>query len=182
MEQWKIVQDGRIRHGYCYYVSNMAKVVEVKSTVDGVMKRELPQTPLQKAGYVTVTMHYETGRKRIRVHCLVARAFHPNPDNKPQVDHIDKDVQNNISSNLRWADGVEQAANKTPRKKAKHMTEEEVLYVFTMRGIKTAAVLGGELNRNPDSISDAWRGADKKKRIWRLEYLETNPTNKHLFV
>lgn len=42
------------------------------------------------------------GGKKILVHRLVARAFIPNPDNLPIVDHIDENKQNNSVSNLRW--------------------------------------------------------------------------------
>lgn len=48
-----------------------------------------------------------------RVHRLIAEAFLPNPENKPTVDHIDMNKQNNALSNLRWATVQEQSLNST---------------------------------------------------------------------
>ena len=43
---------------------------------------------------------------------LVAKAFLPNPDNLPTVDHIDRDSTNNHVSNLRWASYQTQVMNR----------------------------------------------------------------------
>jgi hypothetical protein len=52
-------------------------------------------------GYRTVTL---PGRKQRYVHRLVAEAFVGNPDNLPEVNHIDSDPGNAAASNLEWVD------------------------------------------------------------------------------
>ena len=52
-------------------------------------------------GYRTVTL---PGGKQRYVHRLVAQAFVDNPDNLPEVNHIDSDRSNAAASNLEWVD------------------------------------------------------------------------------
>lgn len=56
--------------------------------------------------------HTETGTKKVRIHRAVASAFIPNPENKPQVDHINGDTADNRVCNLRWATQSENLFNR----------------------------------------------------------------------
>ena len=58
-------------------------------------------------GYSVVTLS-ENGRgKTFRVCRLVAKAFLPNPENKPQVDHINTVRDDDRAENLRWVTAKE---------------------------------------------------------------------------
>lgn len=66
-------------------------------------------------GYHQVVL-YNPKRKCLFVHRLVAGHYILNPDNKPEVDHIDRDIDNNDLSNLRWATRSENRQNqRSPR-------------------------------------------------------------------
>lgn len=90
-----------------YMVSNTGKVVSLKST-RGICAYETED------GYLRVPLTDSSlNQKQCHklVHRLVAIAFIENPDNKPEVDHIDQDKTNNHVSNLRWADKYAQQRN-----------------------------------------------------------------------
>lgn len=53
-------------------------------------------------GYKNVMLYNHQKRKVYYVHRLVANAFIPNPDNLPQVNHIDGNKSNNCVANLEW--------------------------------------------------------------------------------
>ena len=82
------------------------------STLGRVRKRKngfYPKIGLNKqTGYYQVALN----GKPYPLHRLLAEAFIPNPENKPWVDHIDGDRQNNCLSNLRWCTRAENNRNK----------------------------------------------------------------------
>jgi len=62
-------------------------------------------------GYLKVGFCKDKKRKHFRIHRLVAEAFIPNPENKPEVEHRDCNRKNNHFTNLRWATRSENQMN-----------------------------------------------------------------------
>ena len=60
-----------------------------------------------RKGYKIIELHGDDGStKRFPLHRLVAKAFIPNPDDLPQVNHKDENKANNHSYNLEWCDNA----------------------------------------------------------------------------
>ena len=71
-------------------------------------KRKLNQYSVSRNRKYLIVVVSENGKqKQYYVHRLVASAFIPNPENKPQVNHIDGNPSNNNISNLEWVTGKE---------------------------------------------------------------------------
>ena len=75
-----------------------------------------------KDGYPTIFLWRYKRKVRCRVNRLVAQAFIPNSQNKPEVNHIDGNKQNNRVSNLEWCTRTENErhAYKTGLKQPKY--------------------------------------------------------------
>lgn len=58
-------------------------------------------------GYKGITLTKDKKRYPKKVHRLVAEAFIPNPNNKPQINHIDCNKSNNNINNLEWCTNSE---------------------------------------------------------------------------
>ena len=57
---------------------------------------------ISSCGYPSVELFNNEGSARKTIHRLVAEAFIPNPDNYPQINHIDENKLNPSVENLEW--------------------------------------------------------------------------------
>ena len=99
-EVWKDI----VGYENLYQVSNLGNVKTVKQ--NKILKQHI-----SAFGYLRCRMRKNNKTKKIVVHRLVAKAFIPNPENKPCVDHIDTNKQNNNVKNLRWVTYSENMKN-----------------------------------------------------------------------
>ena len=108
-----------------------------------------------KTGYQYVAV----GKRTYPIHRLVAENFVPNPENKPEVNHIDGDKTNNNVSNLEWvtrSENVQHAISHGLFKKTaghdKPKVKTPIWYCRKAAGM-TQNDLAEKLGVNPATIS-----------------------------
>ena len=81
-------------------------------------KRVVSETVMRN-GYLKVGLATASGRVTRYKHRLIAQQFIPNPNNLPDVDHIDRDKTNNSLSNLRWVSRSDNLRNRNMKSPGK---------------------------------------------------------------
>ena len=87
-----------------------------------------------KAGYLKVVLCKNGMRYYKMLHRLVAETFIPNPNNFPQVNHLDEVKDNNNVSNLEWCTSKHNNNHGTARKRAAQKTSKKVIAVNVETG------------------------------------------------
>ena len=94
MEEWLTIKDFDN-----YKISSLGRVQNIET--GRILKLIL------SGGYFKIKLSQNHNGKSFSVHRLVALAFIENPENKPQVNHKDKNRSNNNISNLEWSTALE---------------------------------------------------------------------------
>lgn len=121
-------------------------------------------------GYLIVKLCKNSIKSNKTIHRLVAQAFIPNPENKPQVNHIDENKTNNMVSNLNWMTSKENNNHGTrtqriskPIKAIDIATSEYNIYC----SIRECA---RQLGLNPSHITSVLKGRYKQTGGYTFKY------------
>lgn len=144
-EEWKTaIYDGEI-YEELYKVSNFGRILSLNYNKTG--KPELMTPRKRKDGYLQVKLSKNGEKKTCCVHRLIAQTFIPNPNNLPQVNHIDQDKTNNRVENLEW---------KSPKDNCNHGTRNERIAKARSKRVLQLS-LSGDLIKEWESTAECGR-------------------------
>lgn len=176
-EVWVPVKD----YEGLYEVSNLGRV---RSWINNYgNKRTEPKIlkgGLNQQGYRQINLCNKGKRKNHRFCRLVATAFLPNPNNLPQVNHIDENKENDNVNNLEWCTSTYNNTygsriEKARRKKINHPNLSKPVLQFTLDGkLVKEWPSTKEVGRNGFFQSDVWLCCNGKNRthkgfIWKYK-------------
>ena len=153
-EVWKDVE------GYegFYQISNLGRVKSLKQksfSREKIMK--IIVNP--KFGYAQLNFRVDNKIKCFKIHRLVAIAFIPNPENKPDVNHIDGNKLNNCVTNLEWCSKSENMIHAFKNGLCVFTEEKKALMLVGLRKKICKKVLQydklGNLIKEHDSVEEA---------------------------
>lgn len=173
-EVWKDIK------GYegLYQVSNKGRVKSLSRVAsNGRRIAERILKPYKnRGGYLQVNFYKDGKLINHYIHRLVATAFIPNPENKPEVNHVNENKENNNANNLEWATRKENNNHGT-RKERMAKTHSKPVIGISLDGksylyfnsAKDAQRLG---RFNHGAISDCCRGKRKTHKGYIWNYVE----------
>lgn len=105
-EEWKDVADCFFAHQN-YECSNTGFIKNKKN------KKYYLQGFPNNWGYIRVILSDKGKRKQYSLARIISTTWIPNPNNLPEIDHIDRNINNNSIRNLRWVDKQQQHLNRS---------------------------------------------------------------------
>lgn len=112
-EVWEDVKDfeGTYQISNLGKVKSLARIIEYHNGFNRRVKERILYIYYPDGGYPMVLLHTQSKKRRATVHRLLAEAFIPNPENKPQINHKNGNKHDFRIENLEWATAKENSAH-----------------------------------------------------------------------
>lgn len=111
-------------------------------------------------------------KKRFYVHRLVAEAFIPNPDNLPEVNHLNEDKTKNCISNLEWCNRKYNINYGSRNEKQGRARGKSVICIETGEEYYSAREAARQLNIPQTGITNCCLGKLKTTHNLHFKYKE----------
>jgi len=97
-------------------IKSIRRIIVEKKNKKRILNERILKPVINCAGYYVVSLHNNANAKTHLIHRLLAIAFIPNPEKKPQINHKDKNKLNNNLSNIEWCTSRENSRHSNAKK------------------------------------------------------------------
>jgi hypothetical protein len=139
-------------------IKSLRRTIKTKDRKQKTVKESILNPSIDGAGYYSVTLQPKDGHKKItqKLHRLIANTFIPNPENLPQLNHIDGNKINNYVSNLEWCTNKENSHHR-----------EQLLCKATSKPVDKLTMDGELIVTYPSAIMAATKNNVSRWNIYR---------------
>lgn len=169
-EIWKDVKGYK---GF-YQISNLGNI-RCCQRIDKIgrhKKSKILKLDKQYDGYLKICLHKSCKQKKVMIHRLVAEAFIPNPENKPEVNHINGKKDDNRVENLEWVTRKENMKHAFNTGLAHVWNKKKVICLETGIIFNSASEAERNMNLCTNKVSAVCRGVRKSTGGYRFMYYD----------
>ncbi len=156
MEEWRDV----VGYEGLYQVSNLGRIKGLKDRW-GNYREKILKLEITSQGYCRINLNKKGKGKKYMVHRLVAQAFIPNPNNLPQVNHINEIKNDNRVENLEWCTSEYNVNYGSRTERASKSNSKKVKCITTGEIFDSINIIKEKYNISTCHIGDCCKGVRK---------------------